>query len=190
MGYPGGSVSWVSDFSSGDDLTVCEFEPCIGLCADSLEPGACFKFYVSLSLCSSPTHALSFSLLQEWIKTLKKQKNIMKYFLFPLLKIFIYFWERERERDRVQLGEGQRERKTQNPKQALSCQHRAWCGTQTHKPQDHDLSWSWTLNWLSHSGAPKVHFKNFKFLLFIANIWEYNRFFVLTLNNAALLNSQ
>ena len=25
-------------FSSGHDLTVCEFEPCIGLCADSAEP--------------------------------------------------------------------------------------------------------------------------------------------------------
>ena len=26
------------DFGSGHDLTVCEFEPCIGLCVDSLEP--------------------------------------------------------------------------------------------------------------------------------------------------------
>ena len=26
------------DFSSGHDLTVCEFEPHIGLCADSAEP--------------------------------------------------------------------------------------------------------------------------------------------------------
>ena len=26
------------DFRSGHDLTVCEFEPPIGLCADSLEP--------------------------------------------------------------------------------------------------------------------------------------------------------
>ena len=38
---------------------------------------------------------------------------------------------------------------------ALSCRHRAWCGTQTHKPWDHDRSWSWTLSWLSHPGAPK-----------------------------------
>ena len=31
-------------------------------CADSSEPGACFRFCVSLSLCPSPTHALSLSL--------------------------------------------------------------------------------------------------------------------------------
>ena len=26
------------DFGSGHDLTVCEFEPHVGLCADSVEP--------------------------------------------------------------------------------------------------------------------------------------------------------
>ena len=31
----GGLVGWVSDFGSGHDLTVGEFEPHIGLCADS-----------------------------------------------------------------------------------------------------------------------------------------------------------
>ena len=41
---------------------VREFEPCIGLWADGSEPGACFGYWVSLSLCPSPTHALSFSL--------------------------------------------------------------------------------------------------------------------------------
>ena len=35
---------------SGQDLTVHEFEPRVGLCADSSEPGACFRFCVSLSL--------------------------------------------------------------------------------------------------------------------------------------------
>ena len=38
-----------------------EFEPFIGLCADESEPGACFRFCVSLPLCPSPTHALSLS---------------------------------------------------------------------------------------------------------------------------------
>ena len=41
-----GGGSWVAqsvkrqtlDFSSGHDLMVCEFEPCIRLCADSMEP--------------------------------------------------------------------------------------------------------------------------------------------------------
>ena len=28
------------DFSSGHGLVVCEFNPCIGLCADSTEPAA------------------------------------------------------------------------------------------------------------------------------------------------------
>ena len=43
-----------SDFDSGHDLTVCGFQPRIGLCAHSSEPGACFQFCVSLSLCPSP----------------------------------------------------------------------------------------------------------------------------------------
>ena len=44
------------------DLAVCEFEPRVGLCADSSEPRACFRFCVPLSLCPSPTHALSLCL--------------------------------------------------------------------------------------------------------------------------------
>ena len=35
---------------SGHDLAVCEFEPGIGLCVDSSEPGDCFGFCVSLCL--------------------------------------------------------------------------------------------------------------------------------------------
>ena len=60
--------SWVAqlvkrpDFGSGYDLTVCEFEPRVGLCADSSGPGARFESCVSLSLCSFPAHALSLSL--------------------------------------------------------------------------------------------------------------------------------
>ena len=38
-----------------------EFEPRVGLWADGSEPGACFRFCVSLSLCPSPVHALSLS---------------------------------------------------------------------------------------------------------------------------------
>ena len=44
------------DFSSGHDLMVCEFEPNIGLGADSVEPA-----WDSLSLCPSPTHPVSVS---------------------------------------------------------------------------------------------------------------------------------
>ena len=57
--HPGGSVSGVSYFGSRHDLMVCGFEPRIGLCADGSEPGACFGFCVSLSLCPSPAHARS-----------------------------------------------------------------------------------------------------------------------------------
>ena len=56
LGHLGGSVGWTSGFGSGHDLKVCEFQPRIGFCADSSEPGACFSFCVSLSLCPSPIH--------------------------------------------------------------------------------------------------------------------------------------
>ena len=46
----------------GHDLTVPEFQPRVGLCADSSEPGACFGFYVSLSVCPSPACSLALSL--------------------------------------------------------------------------------------------------------------------------------
>ena len=61
MGHLGGSVGLVSDFSSGHDLTVRGLEPHVRLCADSSEPGACFRFCVSLSLCPKPARALSLS---------------------------------------------------------------------------------------------------------------------------------
>ena len=65
QGRLGGSVGRASDFSSGHDFTVRGFEPHVGLCADSSEPGACFGFCVSLSLCASLAYALSFSLKNE-----------------------------------------------------------------------------------------------------------------------------
>ena len=64
VGRLGGSVGEASGFGSGHDPAVREFEPRDGLCADSSEPGACFGLCVSLSLCSSPARALSFSLSQ------------------------------------------------------------------------------------------------------------------------------
>ena len=58
----GWSVGEASDFSSGRHLTVRDFNPCIRLCADGSEPGTCFGFRVSLSLCPSPiTLCLSLS---------------------------------------------------------------------------------------------------------------------------------
>ena len=53
----GGTRRWLSQFSvqlqlMSHDLTVCGFQPHIELCVDSWEPGACFGFCVSLSVCS------------------------------------------------------------------------------------------------------------------------------------------
>ena len=61
-GRLGGSVGYASNFGSGHDLAVCGFEPHIGLCADSLEPGACFGFWVSLSLALPLSHSVCVSL--------------------------------------------------------------------------------------------------------------------------------
>ena len=48
------------DFGSG--LEIRGFKPHMGLCGDSLEPGACFRFCVSLSLSLSvPTPLMFFS---------------------------------------------------------------------------------------------------------------------------------
>ena len=66
------------DFGSGPDLTVGEFEPRVGLCADSSEPGACFGFRVSFSLCPSPARTLFFSLsLSQKYINIKKKKQLL-----------------------------------------------------------------------------------------------------------------
>ena len=54
---------------------VCEFEPRVRLCAGSLEPGACFGFCVSLSLCPAPAHALSLSLNNKYTFKKKRKKQ-------------------------------------------------------------------------------------------------------------------
>ena len=74
QGRPGGSVGWVSDFSSGLDLMVLvhEFEPRVR-CADSSEPGACFRFFVSLSLSAPSLLVLCLSKINKHLK-----KNFFK----------------------------------------------------------------------------------------------------------------
>ena len=61
IGHLGGSVGWASNFGPGHDFTVCEFEPGIGLCANSSELEACFRFWVSVSAPPPPVPALSLS---------------------------------------------------------------------------------------------------------------------------------
>ena len=55
------------DFSSDHDSMVCEFKPRIGLCVDSPEP-AWDSLSLSLSLCPSSAHGLSFCLKIKKIK--------------------------------------------------------------------------------------------------------------------------
>ena len=91
---------------------------------------------------------------------------VFKYFINVY---FIFERKRERNRDRPRMEEGQRERETQNPKQSpdseLSAQSQ--CRARTHKLWHYDLSQSWTLNQLSHLGAPDV----FYFHLLSCNLW-------------------
>ena len=75
MGHLGGSVGWVSNFSSGHDFTAPELEPHVGLCADSSEPGVYLGFCVSLSL-YPPLLMLCLSLSQK--ETLKKNLELIK----------------------------------------------------------------------------------------------------------------
>ena len=72
LGLLGGSGGWASDFGSGRDLAVREFEPHIRLWADSSEPGACFRFCLPLSLTLPCSCSVSVS---------KINKNIKKNFL-------------------------------------------------------------------------------------------------------------
>ena len=87
-------------------------------------------------------------------------------FLFFKL-LFTLERERETEHERGRKeGGGHR---MWNRLQALSCQHRARCGAQTHKPWDHDLSRCQMLNQLSHPGAPIFFF----FLTFVSSFCFY-----------------
>ena len=77
LGAPGWRSRLSVRLQPGHDLTVREFEPRIRLWADGSEPGACFRFCVSLSLCPSPVHALSLSVPKKINveKKIKKKKK-------------------------------------------------------------------------------------------------------------------
>ena len=78
-----------------------------------------------------------------------------KFFFFN-----IYSFLRDRERQNMSREGAERGRhRIWNRLQALSHQHRAQRGARTHGLWDHDLSWSRTLNRLSHPGAPGHGFK-------------------------------
>ena len=75
-GHLGGSVGWVPNFGSSHDLTVGGSEPFVGLCADSWEPGACFRFWGSLSLPLPHLHSVS---------SLSKVRRTLKIFVLGCL---------------------------------------------------------------------------------------------------------
>ena len=79
LGAPGWHSRLSVRLQPGHDLAVREFEPRVRLRADGSEPGACFRFCVSLSLCPSPVHALSLSVpkIDKRWKKIKKKKSIL-----------------------------------------------------------------------------------------------------------------
>ena len=67
----GGSVDWMSNFDSGHDLTVHEFDLVSALC---YQHRACLGFSLSLSLCPSPA---MLSLSKKIFKKIsKRNKNV------------------------------------------------------------------------------------------------------------------
>ena len=78
LGAPGW-LSWLTvQLWLSHELTVHEFQPHVGLCVDSSEPGACFRFCVSPSLSAPPPFVLSLSLSLSLSKiNIKKKKEII-----------------------------------------------------------------------------------------------------------------
>ena len=68
--------------------------------------------------------------------------------------LFIFETEIEHEQGR---GRERGRHRIRSRLQASSCQHRAQRRARTHKPQDHGLSRSQMLNWLSHRAPWKVN---------------------------------
>ena len=65
-----------------------------------------------------------------------------------------YIRERDTEHEQRRVRETETESEAGSRLWAVSWQHRAWDGSQTHEQWHHELSWSWVLNQLSHPAAP------------------------------------
>ena len=71
----------------------------------------------------------------------------------PDVDLFLGETDRQTECEQ-EMGREKGRHRIRSRLQALSCQHRARCRARTHELWDHDLSQSWMLNGLSHSGVP------------------------------------
>ena len=76
-GCLGGSFGWASDFGSGHDLLLCEFEPWVGLCAGS-QLRAWNLFQILCLLFAPPPLALACSLSLKNKHTFKKMRISIK----------------------------------------------------------------------------------------------------------------
>ena len=105
--------------------------------------------------------------IMTWAETSSRPLNRLSH-PSDLFTFNVYLFLRERDRERE--GEGQRQRETHriwSRLQAPRWQHRARCRARTQEPRGHNLSWSWTLNRLSHLGTPDL----FTFKTFIQIFW-------------------
>ena len=75
--------------------------------------------------------------------------------LLLVCNAYLFFRERETEHEQGRGKERGRHR-LRSRLQAPSCQHRVLGGARTHVLWDHDLSWSGTLDWLSHPSTPQT----------------------------------
>ena len=87
-GAPGSRSRLSVRLQPGHDLAVREFEPRVRLCADSSEPGACFRFWVSLSLSAPPPPILPLSVSQK--KNTLTLKKYLRIILFTNSQIWKY----------------------------------------------------------------------------------------------------
>ena len=151
----GGSVSRASDFGSGHDLMVCEFQPCVGFAAVSPEPA------------SGPSARPLPSLLTHSLSKNKKIKPTKTFLPFYWSRVYVYYfflslfiWERESERERVprcvHVHRGGAERGRGVPSRLCTVSARTPTQAWTHEPCEF-MTWakikSQMLNRLSHLGA-------------------------------------
>ena len=113
-----------------------------------------FSIYFINSFHSYIPYSEAVYFFSQW--SVNVDKNQLIFLKKNFFLTFIYFWDKERQS--MDGGGSERGRhRIWNRLQALSCQHRARRGAWTHRPRDHDLSWSRTLDQLSHAGTPRTN---------------------------------